>query len=361
MWLSWVFVLWGSLALNVRTVEPVLVTDQTVKIKGEQRFFYALEAGDVLTLAASSINGKPIRQISVHLYDGAVVWTSPAPAARQRGTWTVPRRAVYAVRLQSGAPKSLRLQLHRRPKTLSRTRFETQVQWKTVTDTIRRHYWSKTQTVYDTSYPTHCRRVHYRTTQHIHTLANRTERVHSKTHLQSDNSNTLTFALPQLPSDDLCETQLLGVAYWIGVGQEGLDNYNAELKKFLGKVAVQVGQKNLLAGLAIGAYAVVTNPPEGDNIHFTWRNSANTTLDQGNVTAAFGRFSAPLQGPLQVTLSNDNLLNGLNVHLKLVAVVERRHYRQEGYQVRTITPLVSEQTRGKVRLVKRQVPVINNW
>lgn len=361
MLLSWVVLLWSSISLHACPVEPVLVTDQTIRIKGEQRFFYALEEGDELTLVVASTNGKNIRRVDARMHEGDEVWSSSKMAAQLEGSWNVVKRAVYEVRIQAGAPKTVRFQLYRRPKTLSRTIFDTQVQWKTVIDTIRRSYWSKTEIVYDTSYPTHYRRVHYQTAEETYALVDRVERVHSKTHLQGENSSTLTFLLPKLQSNGRREERLVGVAYWLGVGQEGLENYKAELKKFLGSVAIQAGKKNMLAGVAVGAYAVATNPPQGDNIHYTWRNNAGTALGKGNVTTAFGRFTGLSGNQLTLTLTNDNILNGLNIHLKLVAVVERRYYRQEGYQVRTITPLKLEQTRGKVRLVQRQVPVINNW
>ena len=348
--------------LEARPVEPVLVTDQTVRIRGEQRFFYALETGDVLWLEAKSVKGKPLRQVSVWVYgQQEPIWTSSKGEAAVQANIPVDRRAVYEIRIQAGGQKTVQLTLKRQPKYESRTNFDTQVEWKTITDTIRRSYRAETQMVYDTSYPTQYRRVHYRTAQHIHPLADRTERVHSKTHLQQENYNTLSFQLPTLRQDETQEETLLGMAFWIGVGQEGLEQYTKELKKFLGTAAAQVAKKNLLAGLALGAYAVAVNPPQGDNIHYQWTDQTGQVLDQGNVTAAYGRFGLPLKGPLQLTLTNDNLLNGLNVSVKLVAVVETRYYREEGYQVRTITPLKLEETRGKVRLVKRQVPVINNW
>lgn len=361
MLLSWVVLFWSSISFQACPVEPVLVTDQTIRIKGEQRFFYAFEEGDELTLVVASINGKNIRRVDARIHGGDEVWSSPQLAAQVEGSWKVAKRAVYEIRIQVGAPKTVRFQLYRRPKTLSRTVFDTQVQWKTVTDTIRRNYWSKTETVYDTSYPTHYRRVHYQTGEETYALVERTERVHSKTHLQGENRSILTFSLPKLQSNEQHEERLIGVAYWLGVGQEGLEHYKTELKKFLGSAAIQVGKKNMLAGLAIGAYAVATNPPQGDNIHYIWSNSTGRTLDKGNVTVAFGRFTGGAGDQLTLSLTNDNILNGLNIHIKLVAVVERRYYRQEGYQVRTITPLTHERTRGKIRLVQRQIPVINNW
>lgn len=354
-------VCWSSLALIARPEEPILVTDQTVRIRGEQRFFYALEEGDALRIRVTSVDGKLIRQASVRPYEGDLLWESEPFSSFTLVQLPAVKRAVYEIRIHAGGHKDVRLQVHRIPKYPSRAVFDTQVQWRTVTDTIRRHYQSRTQVVYDTSYPTRYRRVHYQTTQHTHALANRTERVHSKTHLQEPSYSSLSFDLPALQQTEQYEERLLGVAYWIGVGQEGLEHYNQELKKFLGTAAVEVGKKNLLAGLAVGAYAVAVNPPQGDNIHYQWGQGPTAILDQGNVTTAYGRFSNLAEAPLQLTLTNDNILNGLNVHLKLVAVVERRHYRQEGYQERVVTPLTLEQTRGKVRLVERQVPVINHW
>lgn len=350
---------WG--AVQTRPIEPITVTQQTVRIRGEQRLFYALETGDVLLFEAASANGKPLKSVSIWVYDQKEVWKSEKSTPQVQTRLTVPKRAVYEIRIHAGAPKEVQLILKRLPKYDFRADFDTQVGWRTITDTIRHHYRAHTQVVYDTSYQTHYRRVCYRRDQRFHTLANRTERVYSKTHLQGASETTLSFKTPSLQSDEGLEEHLQGVGFWVGVGQEGLENYNQELKKFLGTVAIKIGSKNMLAGLVIGAYAVVTNPPQGDNIYYQWKDAQGHVLDQGNITSAYGHFALAPNASFTLQLTNDNLINGLNIHIKIVAVVEQRYYRQEGYQVRTVTPLKLEETRGRVRLVRREVPVINNW
>ncbi len=362
LWLL-LFWSWAVVAMG-NPLKAVLVSEQTFKINGEQRFFYAFEEGDQILFDLQVLKGNSLKEVEISIYEGASRWRVEQTEAALQKRLVVQKRAIYAFRIRSGGSKKIALKISRIPYLESRADFDPYIQWKTVVDTLRPNYRIEQTTVYDTTYQTRYRRILYKTSQHLTTLLSRTERVASKTNLQQDHTTTISVKLPQLEQSERVEERLLGWAYWIGVGQEGLENYNQELKKFLASSAAKIAGQNLLAGLALGAYAVAVNPPQGDNIIYRWysqRGNRRQLETEGNVTAAFGRFSAAKYSQLFLELDNDNILNGLNIHLKVVTATERRHYRQEGYQERLITPLVNSEIKGKIRLVERSVPYINNW
>jgi hypothetical protein len=353
-----------ALALRAAPVEPILVSEQTFKINGEQLFYYAFEKGDQLWFDLDVLKGQSLKEVEISIYQGAIRWRVEQSASQLQKRLTVEKRAIYCIRIRSGGSKKVALKIRRLPYFEGRVRFDPYVQWKTVVDTLRPRYRVSQTTIYDTTYQTHYRRVLYKNSQQLTTLLSRTERVAAHTSLQHDNQTRLHIRLPDLTHNQDLEERLLGWSYWIGVGQEGLENYNQELRKFLLSAAAKVGSKNLLAGLALGAYAIAVNPPQGDNILYRLysQRGAHKQLEaEGNVTAAFGRSSGGAYRDLYLELENDNILNALNVHLKMVVITEQRHYKQIGYQKRVITPLVTSEVKGKIRLVERKVPIINNW
>lgn len=353
-----------SYSAPTRPIDPILISEQTFKINGEELFFYAFEEGDQILFDLTVLKGNTLREVEIATYEGASRWRVEQTGTTLEKQLSVPKRAIYVFRIRSGGAKKVALTIRRIPPHTSRAHFNSYVQWKTVVDTLRPRFRLEQTTVYDTTYQTHYRRVLYKRSQQMTTLLSRTERLSSRTNLQHDNETSIQVELPALQQNDYLEERLLGWAYWIGVGQEGLENYHQERKKFLTSAAAKVMGQNLLAGLALGAYTVASNPPKGDNIIYKlWstRKNGKKLEAEGNVTAAFGRFSTDNYRTLTIDLNNDNFLNGLNIHLKLVAVTEQLHYRKATYQKRLITPLVKSEIKGKIHLVKRSVPTIDFW
>jgi hypothetical protein len=351
--------------LQAKPIEPIVVTEQTLQINGEQRFFFAFETGDEMVLDLSMLKGKFIKEFEILVYKGSTKFQVLKTEGLKRKKIRVFERAVYEFRIKSGGAKRIQFKIERIPYSEARIDFDTYVEWRTITDTIRRNYSEKITTVYDTSYVAKYRKILQRTDIEVVELASQEERVHSRTNLTNANVNTLTFNLPPSIQKELLEQNVIGWAYWIGVGQEGTENYNKELKKFLQLFATRVvAKKNILAGLALGIYSVALNPPKGENIVYQLsveRGGKTAKVASGNITSAFGREMKALEGKVQLTLTNDNFLNGLNVGFKITAVVERKVYRMEGYQVRKVTTLELKDIKGKVLLREREVPVINAW
>jgi len=352
-------------SLQAKPIDPIVVTEQTLQINGEQRFFFAFETGDEMVLDLSMLKGKLVKEFEILVYKGSTKYRGLKIEGLKRKKIRVFERAIYEFRIKSGGSKQVYFKIERIPHSNARIDFDTYVEWRTITDTIRRNYSEKTTTVYDTSYVAKYRKVLQKTALEVIELANQEERVHARTNLMNDNINRLTFNLPPSIRKELVEQEVVGWAYWIGVGQEGTENYNKELKQFLKMFAVKVvAKKNMLAALALGTYAVVLNPPKGENIQyqlFVKRGDKVAELASGDVTSAFGRETQALEGKIQLNLTNDNFLNGLNVRFKIAAVLERKIYRMEGYQVRKIKALQLKDIKGRVFLRAREVPVINAW
>lgn len=350
--------------LNALPVEPILVTDQTLKIQGEKRLFFAFEMGDEILLSIKMKKGKWLKQVVVLPYQKSQQYQGLQVEGLQQKLIRVPKRAVYEFRFTSGGAKQAQIKIQRIPYSAARADFDTHVAWKTVTDTIRRQYKESIKVWYDTTFVTRYRKVLKRIDTSLVSLVERSERIHARTNLTQDNTASITWELPKAEQRTWSKKRILSWAYWIGVGQEGTENYNKEVKQFLRSTASKVIQQNLLAGIALGLYSVVYNPPNGEDVDYTLTQivgAQETALDAGSATRVFGRVGNHTMGKIQLNLSNNNLINGINVHIKALAVTEQRIYRQEGYQVREIKTLEEKDIKGRVQLRKRAVPIINNW
>ena len=92
---------------------------------------------------------------------------------------------------------------------------------------------------------------------------------------------------------------------------------------------------NPLAGLAMGAYAITSNPPKGENIKYwisTHYDGVPYTLAQGNSIVSTGRIDKVNQGTVTIRLQNDNLLNGINAEVKIVGIILKKNYKYRYYK-----------------------------
>ncbi len=339
------------------SIPPIMVTNQSIKITGEQRFFYAFDQGDNIIINISLLKGKDLKEFEVIAYPHSSQYKGLKIKGIQNKEIRVISRGIYEFRILAGGSKTIQFTIQRQPSHDSKTAFDTNVKWRTVTDTIRKNYSEKITLSYDTAWVNKQRKIIKRIDTIFSTLSDRQERIAPYTTFSGDNSTIVHFRLPKNKIETLAETKVISWAYWIGVGQTGLDNYNKELRLFLLKASGKLMSKNLLAGVALGVYALAVNPPEGDNVLYEM-NLKQQHISNGNITSVFGRETKNLQGQVGIRLTNDNIINGINVAIKVVAVSQQKIYEWQTYQERIITPIKNLETKGKIILKKRKVPYI---
>jgi hypothetical protein len=95
-----------------------------------------------------------------------------------------------------------------------------------------------------------------------------------------------------------------------------------------------------VAGLALGAFVMLSNPPQGDNVQY-WLSAAQNgvpiSLGSGNSVVAHNRVTNITQGSFRVTFVNDNVMNGINVHAKFAAVLVTKIYENQTYEELQVT------------------------
>ncbi|MEM6272167.1 MAG: hypothetical protein AAF998_22205 [Bacteroidota bacterium] len=309
----------GSTILNSQTT-PIEVTNKTFKLgvnKKTIRFGFA--AGDEIIFDFQVINGKPIKEIDIVEMPGTTRFMDFKTTQIENQRIKVNQKGIFEFHFKNGGIKAkvCKVKISRIPASDATSGFNTSVLWKEKKDTTWITRSRKTLARVDTS---------------SIKFLDRVERVHSQSNLSNSNKSWVNVQLPQNEIQPLVTRKVISWAYWIGVGNEGAAAYNAAKKDFLRKNAARVGTLiNPLAGLAVGAYAIAMNPPDGDNVSFSMRSYYSDgrvlTLGSGNSVIAYGKVDRQLQGGFTIELENDNLMNGINVNVKITAVQETKTYK----------------------------------
>ena len=89
-------------------------------------------------------------------------------------------------------------------------------------------------------------------------------------------------------------------------------------------------------------------------------NGQNTTLQYGNSVAATGRVTEYTQGGYSLRLENDNLMDGINVDVKVIAIVVNKTYQDENYTVQESQPIKEKKTSKIPKVTVKKVPVFSD-
>lgn len=324
---SWILILclWCLTSGSTFSQTPVEVVNKTFKLGvGGEEFYYGFAEGDEIEFDFVVRDGKPAKEIEVIELPNTEKFMEFKVKEVTGQRIHVPRQAIYCFRYKNGGlgKKVCKVGIKRIPASAETQNFNTSVVWKTRYDTT----WVK-KIRYDL--------VSVDTT--VLQVADRKERVHSKTHLQNPNTSSFKIELPYDKKTNLKTQKVISWAFWIGVGNEGAAAYEKARKEFLVKNAVAAAKyAHPLAALAVGAHTLLVKQPDGDNIHFSIRQYYNDnteyTVASGNSVVASGREERKRQGPFFVRLENDNLANGINVNVKVTAVQEIRVFKEVEFE-----------------------------
>ena len=87
-------------ALQANPIEPIVVTEQSLQINGEQRFFFAFETGDEMVLDLSMLKGKFVKEFEVLVYQGGTRFHAVQVEGLKRKRIRVLERAIYEFRIK---------------------------------------------------------------------------------------------------------------------------------------------------------------------------------------------------------------------------------------------------------------------
>lgn len=363
---------------NISAQEPIDVAEIAIKIgaKGEEELYYGFAEGDQIVFSFKEADEREVKEVEIIELPSNSKFQDIETKEIKNKIIKVNKKGIYKFRFYNSAllkGRICKVKIQRIPKTLDLADFNTGIKWVEKFDTT---YDIKTETVitgYNIVDKQKSKKIIASIDTNAISVADRLERVNSTTNLTGNNIAWVSFQLPENTAspnfyNPYRTTEVESWAYSLSVGNSGQAWYKNANSKSAAKTATSMATKagmistgyGALALLAIEGYSAFSNPPDGDNVKFqlvTSINNQNTTLQYGNSVAATGRVTDYKQGGYALRLENDNLMDGINVDVKVLAIVITKTYKDEYYTVQESEPIKEKKTFKIPKVAVRKIPV----
>jgi hypothetical protein len=368
----------NSFSQNLAAID---VAEITLKIspKSEETLYYGFAEGDIMVFNFKEIDGNELKEVEILAMPESSKFKDFETKLIVDKQLKINQKGIYKFRFYNSALLKGRvcsIKIQRIPKAAATVNFNSGIKWVEKMDTT---YELKTETVINSPEKQMTRQVLRSVDTSITSILDRTERVSSRSKLGSSNAQFINIKLPQnqyaTDANPLQQKEVVSWAYSISVGGTGQAWYKSANEKAGGKIAATIAKSaagwamktgavstgyGALAILAIEGVSAFSNPPQGDNILFTLskvNDNQLVTLESGNSVAASGRITQPLQGDFSLKLENDNYVEGINVDVKIIAVIVTHTYENENYKVKSDAPLKEKKVVKvpKIKVVKTPI------
>lgn len=363
--------LWSTIFFGQEIVD---VTDQTIKIGSfqEEVLYFGFAAGDKIVFSFNEVGGKELKELEIVEYPNNSKFSDFKTSQIENKSIAVIEEGVYFFRFKNTAVSGrvCNIKIQRIPASEESRDFNTKVIWETRQETSYNTYTKDVIVGYDTTYTQKTRKVLLSSEREEVMIFDKPQRVHSSTN-PNGNKSSLFFTLPENKTEAYKTTTVISWAYWVGVGEEASQAWKQNVQA-LGELAK--GAANYLAtplgALAVGTVADLMVPNVGEDVYYAITDQENKNLyfagyqykllDQGKGVAGFRKFSNPnmCQGTYFVLLSNDNMVQAIDAHVKVIAIVETKEFKDEQYTEMTVTPRYEKQVFSDPIVTTFEVPVI---
>ncbi|KAB2913756.1 MAG: hypothetical protein F9K23_16060 [Bacteroidetes bacterium] len=358
----------------VMAQDKLLVSEGSIKIGAfsEEVLYFGFAENDKIVFSFSEENRKEIKEVEVAEYPSTSRYTDYKESSAKEKIILVNKEGVYGFRFTNGAitKRIVKYTIERIPASAETQKFNTTVKWITTSDTIWKTYTKNVIVAYDTTYTTQVKREAISTTQAEELIMDKTERVHSITN-PNPNKTSIFFTLPKNQKSEYETKTIVAWAYWIGVGQEAgeawSDNANS-VSKLVNTTTATV--LTPLGALAIGIATELIKPTTGEDIEYALTDEANRNLfltenayrfyDGGKGVASYKKETNPnrCHGNYYICLHNDNIRLGLDVNVKVSAIVETVKYEDKHYKIPIVTPRFEKQIFSDPVITTHTLPVV---
>lgn len=323
---------WGLPAAEAQVTVNLSDLTLNLKPKEEKVFSYSLKEGDQLILEFATGKGKEIQSVTFGRAGNAPLYQKYRLKSADPQRITILKSGTHTLRIYngSGTKRVCTFKLMRLLEEHELKAYASEVLWRTLYDTLR--YVEQ-------------ERYLFQSDTHIVDLTNKVVKVNSKSN-KNGHKTSFSFALPQ---------HTIVWSYYIGVDQEGEKAFQQaviNLSKAVTPVVSKIPNYGPLAALALGGASFLTVLKTGENIKYYIVRPGNEIrfsknqdfkyLKKGNVVNDFSRLTQPLSGIYHVCLENDNMVKGVQVSVKIVAITVENQWKERPVQ--------------KMKVSTRQVP-----
>jgi hypothetical protein len=307
--------------------DTIDIVEKTIKISGTSREteYYGFAEGDKVIFNLTVENNKELKDITISEYPGIVKFADHTTEKIENKILNISRKGIFEFEFYNSniSGRTIHVKIQRIPKSESTKFFNTNVKWITRVDTTFSARENKYLVGSDTSF--------------VDVIDSKV-RVHSQTNLDGPNWTIVDFIIP---------SNTIKWTYWIGVGNESQQAFQQDQINFSKLSTKIIGVVNPLAGLAFGLLSM-THSKLGDNVIYnfipSWTDVQKFQARQpfmqfktGNVITDFGlmNYGAVNNTKYYVALVNDNTTQGIDVNVKILAVVVNNKYNSVTEKVPT--------------------------
>lgn len=287
---------------------PVTVAETTIKVSGleEETLYYGFAEGDQLVFSFREVNGKELKEIEIGEVSGSSLFMDFKTKNIATKTFHIGSTGIYKFRLANGAlgGRVCQVKIQRIPADESLKKFNTTVYWRTE---------------YDTIYTPEEERYLVKTDTSVAIVMQSVAKVPAK------GRTIVDFNLPD-------NTRMW--SYYIGVGDEGQKAYEASKNALMNNASaslIKIPGYGPLAALALQGINVFIKAGGGDNVQYWFITDWNNVLafkagqqflqyKQGNVINEASQMKLPLLGKVYLGLMNDNIMDAIEVQVKVTAI-----------------------------------------
>lgn len=341
----------------------VEVCDLTFRLNGNESrdLYYGFAAGDQVIFSFEELSGLPLASVELKVYPDNLRFQALQAAGVKEKIILLEQAGVVQFHFSNDRKEKVcHVAIRRIPASTKTQNFATTVRWEERYDTV---YHKDRPAKMELQTVSRAVRTLYKTDTLVVNLLDKKERVASKGNLTQEATSQIKVALPVNTTEPDRTTQVVSWAYWIGVGQEAEGQFTeanrlAKLAKSATGAAktlgVIAGPYGALASLAIDGVSFFLPTGTGDNILYEV-HSRDKILDQGNGPSAYARHQNYTQGELRFQLTNDNLIESVDVSLRVMVVMVQKSYRNALVQEQVEVPVFEKE------VILKKVPVLSTY
>lgn len=357
---------------NIYSQELIDVCEKAIKINAlsEEVFYYGFADGDKIVFSLEEVSGKEVKEVEILEYPQSSKFSDYKTKKIENKQILVNKKNVYKFRIYNSSlgGRVCRIKVQRIPSNEKTKNFNTAVNWIEKQETTYNTYTKDVTIGYETKYETKVKKELVKVDTLLTQLFDKNLRVHSE---MASGKTQYTYATVELPTNTYVPNQLnpyqtkevISWSYWLGVGQkskEDYDNANKKITSGISTLGALTGY-SALASLAVTGISIFKNTDIGDNVNFKFyglQNGNEITIDFGNVISASGRNEKIKQGSFSIQLFNDNVMEGIDVNLKMVVMQIQKTWQDKQYQEKIEIPKIEKQIFKEPIITTISIPVM---
>lgn len=353
--------------------ERIDVTEQTIKVGSgsDTKLYFGFAEGDKVIFNFKEEKNKKLQKIEIIEYPDNSKFADFKTSAVKDKTLNINKTGVYIFRFKNSAigRRVCEIKIQRVPKSEETKGFDTTVEWINKQDTVWNSFTRDVIIGYDTTYNQVSKKELVQTEQREELVLSKQQRVHSETNPNGPKTN-LFFTLPLNKSSSNESTKVVSWAYWVGVddgGNKAWEQNVSALSNFAkGAASIYLTP---LGALAVGAISDLAIPSVGEDVSYWITDQENARLfmndmqfilwDKGKGVAGYQKFTDPslCQGTYFILLQNDNVFQGIDANIKVIAILETSTFEDREYTEQVISPIIEKQIFKEPTINSLRVPV----